>query len=197
MIGHTLAGVVHHNTGDSELAVFAFSRVIELDPDLKQMPLKPRSLFWTEFGHNLLVVGRWAEARRYLNRALAEGDDAKVADLLGQSYYLEQAFDDAEHYWRLALQWAPDRFGTWWRIGKLELQRGRTAEAIELLLRAARLEPKAAGPLYSLALAYRRLGKGEESDRFMAMVKHLQAKPAKPSPDGMEESLVGNEDMAR
>ena len=73
VIGHTLAGVVYHNTGDSELAVFAFSRVIELDPDLKQMPLKPRSLFWTEFGHNLLVVGRWTEARRYLNRAVGGG----------------------------------------------------------------------------------------------------------------------------
>ena len=68
VIGHTLAGVVHHNTGDSELAVFAFSRVLELDPELKQMPLKPRSMFWTEFGHNLLEVGRWAEARRCLNR---------------------------------------------------------------------------------------------------------------------------------
>ncbi len=101
VIGHTLAGVVHHNTRDSELAVFAFSRVIELDPDLKRMPLKPRSMFWTEFGHNLIEVGRGNEARRYLHRGLAEGDDAKVADLLGQSYYLEE-LDDAEHCWRLA-----------------------------------------------------------------------------------------------
>ena len=189
VIGHTLAGVVHHNTRDSELAVFAFSRVLELDPDLKQMPLKPRSLFWTEFGHNLIEVGRGNEARRYLHRALAEGDDAKVADLLGQSYYLEGALDDAEHCWRLALQWDPSRFGTWWRIGKLELQRGRTAEAIEPLLRAAELEPKAAGPLYSLALAYRRLGKGEESDRFMAKLKHLKNDRPQPSRDGMEGSL--------
>ena len=69
VVGHTLAGVVHHNTRDSELAVFAFSRVLELDPELHQMPLKPRSMFWTEFGHNLLAVGRWAEARECLNRA--------------------------------------------------------------------------------------------------------------------------------
>ena len=55
VIGHTLAGVVHHNTSDSELAVFEFDRVLELDPELKQMPLKPRSMFWTDFGHNLLI----------------------------------------------------------------------------------------------------------------------------------------------
>ncbi len=159
VIGHTLAGVVHHNTGDSELAVFAFDRVIALDPELKQMPLKPRSMFWAEYGHNLLVVGRWQDARRDLHRALEEDDDAKVADLLGQSYYLEGAFDEAEHCWRLALQWAPQRFGTWWRIGKLELQRGHVATAIEPLDRAVTLEPRAVGPLYSLAQAYRRLGR--------------------------------------
>ena len=32
VIGHTLAGVVNHNRRDSELAVFAFSRALELDP---------------------------------------------------------------------------------------------------------------------------------------------------------------------
>jgi tetratricopeptide (TPR) repeat protein len=197
VVGHTLAGVVHHNTRDSELAVFAFSRVLELDPDLKQMPLKPRSLFWTEFSHNLLVVGRGNEARQYLHRALAEGDDPKVADLLGQSYYLEEAFDDAEQCWRLALQWDPERSGTWWRIGKLELQRGRTAEAIEALRRAAALEPKAAGPLYNLALAYRRLGRVEESDRFMEKLRRLQAEPNQPRREGMDGSLIGGEEMAR
>jgi len=197
VIDHTLAGVVNHNKRDSELAVFAFSRVLELDPDLKKMPLKPRSMFWTEFSHNLIEVGRGNEARRYLHRALAEGNDAKVADLLGQSYYLEGALDDAEQCWRLALQWDPDRFGTWWRIGKLELQRGRPAEAIEALLRAAALEPKAGGPLYSLALAYRRLGRREESDRFMEKLKHLQAEPTKPPRDGMEGSLIGTEEIAR
>jgi tetratricopeptide (TPR) repeat protein len=199
VIGHTLAGVVHHNTRDSELAVFAFDRVLELDPQLKRMPLKPRSLFWTQYGHNLLAVGRWAEARRHLHRALSEGNDAKVADLLGQSYYLEGALDDAEQCWRLALQWAPDRYGTWWRIGKLALQRGRPGEAIEPLQRAAALEPKAVGPLYSLALAYRRLGRREQSDRLLEQVRHLRVGPAPArhgdgDPDG---SLLATEEMAR
>ena len=35
VLGHTLAGVVYHNTFDSELAVFEFDRVLELDPELK------------------------------------------------------------------------------------------------------------------------------------------------------------------
>jgi tetratricopeptide (TPR) repeat protein len=191
VIGHTLAGVVHHNTRDSELAVFAFDRVLQLDPELKRMPLKPRSMFWTEYCYNLLQVGRWAEARRHLHRALEEGEDAKVADLLGQSYYLEGALDDAEQCWRLALQWDPDRFDTWWRIGKLELQRGRPAEAIEPLRRAIALQPKASGPLYSLSLAYRRLGRGAEADQTLEQARRLPAQP-NPSPAaGGEGALLG------
>ena len=72
VIGHTLAGVVHHNTGESERAVAAFGRVLELDPELEQMPLRPRSMFWAEFGLNLILIGRPDEAQRHLHRALRE-----------------------------------------------------------------------------------------------------------------------------
>jgi tetratricopeptide (TPR) repeat protein len=193
VLGHTLAGVVHHNTSDSELAVFEFDRVLELDPELKRMPLKPRSMFWLEYGQNLLSVGRWGDARRHLDRALGEGDDDKVADLLGQSYYLEGAFDEAERCWRLAILWNPDRFGTWWRIGKLELEQGRPVEAIEPLRRAIALQPKASGPLYSLSLVYRRLGQMDASDRLGEQVKHLRRK-ATISPRGeVEEGTPGDE----
>ncbi len=183
VIGHTLAGVVYHNNLNSELAVFEFDRVLELDPELKRMPLKPRSMFWLDYGHNLLSVGRWGDARRHLHRALGEGEDAKVADLLGQSYYLEEAFDEAERYWRLAIYWAPERFGAWWRIGKLQLQRGRPMEAIEPLRRAIALEPKAIGPRYTLSLAYRGLGQTEEADRLAAEVSHLRGKATNSPPD--------------
>ena len=71
VIGHTLAGVVHHNTGESEEAVNDFDQVMALDPELKQMPLKPRSMFWSEYGRNLILIGRTEDAKRYLHRALA------------------------------------------------------------------------------------------------------------------------------
>jgi tetratricopeptide (TPR) repeat protein len=196
VIGHTLTGVVHHNTGDSELAVFAFDRVVALDPALERMPLKPRSMFWAEYGHNLLVVGRWADARKCLERALADGDDPKVADLLGQSYYLAGEPDEAERCWRLALQWDADRPGTWWRIGKLELQRGRAAAAIEPLRRATSIQPNAVGPLYSLGLAYRRLGRGEEADRCMKLAEGLRGKSGAPPQGGMIGSILGAEATA-
>jgi tetratricopeptide (TPR) repeat protein len=193
VIGHTLAGVVHHNTQDSELAVFEFERVLELDPELKRMPLKPRSMFWIEYGKCLLSVGRWADARRHLAHALDQGDDPKVADLLGQSYYLEGEFDDAERCWRLATLWNPDRFGTWWRIGKLELERGRPADAIEPLRRAIALQPKASGPLYTLRLAYRLLGQTENADRLQEQISRSRGR-ATASPQGNLEEAIPRDD---
>jgi tetratricopeptide (TPR) repeat protein len=197
VIGHTLAGVVHHNTRDSELAVFEFDRVLELDPQLERMPLRPRSMFWTDYAHNLLVVGRWADARRFLERALADGQDAKVADLLGQSYYLEGAPDQAERYWRLALQTDPDRYGTWWRIGKLALLRGRPAEAVESLLRAHAIQPNAVGPLYSLGLAYRRLGRDDEADRYMKRAEQVRGRAGGSSGGSRPGSILEAEEMTR
>jgi tetratricopeptide (TPR) repeat protein len=197
VIGHSLAGVVHHNTRDSELAVFAFARVLELDPDLLQMPLKPRSMFWSEYGHNLLVLGRCADARRCLQRALDDGNDPKVADLLGQSYYLEGAFEDAERWWRRSLEWDPTRFGTWWRVGKLELLRGHLVDAIEPLRQASKLEPRAVGPLYSLTHVYRRLGRREETDRLMAQLERLRGGATATPNEAADGSLIDTLEMSR
>jgi tetratricopeptide (TPR) repeat protein len=197
VIGHTLAGVVHHNTRDSELAVFAFDRVLALDPGLERMPLKPRSMFWLDYAHGLLEVGRWAEARKHLERALAEGADPKVADLLGQSYYLEGALDEAERHWRLALQWDDNRYGTWWRLGKLQLQRGRPYEAQTSLQRATAIEPNALGPLYSLSLAFRRLGRTEEADRCMERAQQIRRHSGGPSAGAPGGSIVDSDEIAR
>ncbi len=174
VIGHTLAGVVHHNTGESEDAVNAFDQVMVLDPDLKQMPLKPRSMFWAQYGRNLIVIGRTEDAKRYLHRALGEGDDPKIADLLGEAYALQGELEEAEQCWRLAVQLDPTQYGAWWRLGKLELQRGRPAEAIEPLRRANALRVDAVGPLYALSLAYRRLGRNTEALKYSNQANRLR-----------------------
>jgi tetratricopeptide (TPR) repeat protein len=196
VIGYTLAAVVHHNTGEAEEAVDEFGRVLELDPELKQMPLKPRSMFWAEFGKCLLTIGRAKDAERHLHRALREGDDPTVADLLGQAYYLQGSLDDADQCWKLALQWDPGRAGTWWRLGKLELQRGQASEAVESLRRSTELEPRASGPFYSLSLACRRLGRIDESERFRRQADDLRAGKSQPPRADMDDLLPGSEHVS-
>jgi tetratricopeptide (TPR) repeat protein len=135
----------------------------------------------------LLQVGRWGEVRRHLHRALGNG--AKVADLISRSYYLEGAFDDAERCWRQAILWEPDRFCTWWRVGKLELQRGRPGDAIEPLRRAIALQPTAIGPHYTLSLTYRGLGRTEEADRIATQVNRLRGTATTPPQRDVDEGI--------
>jgi tetratricopeptide (TPR) repeat protein len=181
VIGHSLAAVVHHDTDNPEQSVAEFGRVLELDPKLEKMPLTPRTMFWVYYGQDLLTIGRATEARPLLDRAMTEeAGNPKIADLLGQSYYQQGAVDEAERCWRLALEWDRNRAETWWRIGRLELQRGRIEEAIAALRRANELEPVAVGPVYSLSMAYRRLGKNEEADRLQAEASRLRIRSGPP-----------------
>lgn len=118
------------------------------------------------------------EAQRLLHRGLREGEDAGLEDLLGRTFYHQGALGDAERCWRLALDLDPNRADTWWRIGRLALQRARPEEAVEPRRRAAELEPKAVGPVYSLSLAYRRLGRLEDADRLREQAIRLRARRA-------------------
>jgi tetratricopeptide (TPR) repeat protein len=197
VIGHTLAGAVNHDMGEFEAAADDFIRVLELDPHLKQMPLKPRSIFWSKLGHSLLRIGRIEEAQRHLGQGLREGDDPRIADLLGEAYFLQGAFDDAAQYWRLALQWDPRRFGTWWRLGKLELQRGRPGDAVEPLRRSIALQPNAVGPLYSLTLTYRRLGQSEAAAKVAEQADRCRGRALASAGGKVEETVLGLDEEAR
>jgi len=180
VVGHTLAAVVHHNTANIDQSVVEFARVLELDPGLKQVPLTPRSIFWAYYGQDLLATGRAVLAGRCLHRALAEGGDARIADLLGQSYYQQGEIDDAERCWRYTLGLNPNLAGTWCRIGRLELQANKLEDAVGSLLRASQLAPRAVEPAFSLSLAYRRMGRSEEADRFQERAGRLRAESAPP-----------------
>ena len=174
VIGHTLAGTIHHDIGDTEHAVAEFLEVLTLDPSLSQMPLTPRSTFWTYLGQDLLTLGRADEARTHLERGLTEGNNAILAAMLASSYRQLGNLDAAERWWRAAAGWNRDLPGPWLGLGRLALQRGQPAAALEPLARAAALSPHDPAPAYSLSLAHRRLGDGAEADRLQRQADQLR-----------------------
>ena len=174
VIGHTLAATIHHDIGDTEHAVAEFRTVLNLDPTLQRMPLSPRSTFWTYLGQDLLTLGHADEARATLERGLAEGNNAVLAALLASSHRQLGNLGEAERWWRTALGWNPDLAGPWLGLGRLALQRGDAAGAIEPLTRAAGLSPRDPAPVYSLSLARRRLGATAEADRLRQQADKLR-----------------------
>jgi tetratricopeptide (TPR) repeat protein len=179
VVGHTLLGLLNHELGEPELAVAAFERVLALDADLRAMPLSPAQ-FWIDFGNDLIMLGRYDDARRYLSRALARDENAMVMALLGDAYYRDSRLDEAEARWQQAIQWDPKLPIAWLNLGQLALTRGRVQEAIPLLERAARLSPAAYKPLYSLSLAHARLGRNEEADRYRRQAERNRSHSSPP-----------------
>ncbi|WP_435006095.1 tetratricopeptide repeat protein [Tundrisphaera lichenicola] len=182
LIGHTLAGVVYHNTDRPEEAIHEFQRVLTIDPSLAGMPLEPKSQLWIYLCQDLLSVGRASEARGYLTRAMADGESPYLFDLLGSAYLQVGELEDAEHAWLLSIQRDANRARPWLLLGNLELLRNHPERAIERLNRAVALAPTAREPAYGLSQAYERLGRREEAGRYRAIANRLSPQILKPSP---------------
>jgi len=181
VIGHTLRGVVYHNDKNPQRAVACFERVLELDPELREMPLAHR-LFWSHLADDLVASGRLDDAKGRLIRALASAPDADLMNRLGRVYFLEGAFDDAERCFRQAGEWNPSDYKPHLDLCKLALQRHQREEALKYLDQAKVLAPREYSVLYSLASVYRQLGRPADASRVEEILARLREKPAAPAP---------------
>jgi len=62
-----------------------------------------------------------------------------------------------------------------YQLGSLELSKGNAQEAVELLKRAAELDPKASKVRFALSRAYRRLGRQEDADKEFQLYESLKS----------------------
>lgn len=187
--GLAMIGAIHHHADHFEEAAAAYAKVLEVDPDLTRLPASRdfRLIFWGQLGHDLIRAGRPEEARRHLERALGEWDHPGLVLLLGRAYHRLGDLDEAERVWRKALAMDPRLGGAWLELGRLILARpGAEApsEALPYLERAEALDPTSFEPSYSLALAYRRLGRPEDAKRALARSEAIRRRHP-PPPSGM------------
>ena len=190
VIGTTLRGVAYHNDNNPQQAVAAFKDVLNLDPELREMPLA-RGLFWSHLADDLIASGRMEDADRSLTQALEKAADASLMNRLGMIYFLRGELDDAERSFRRAAEWDPRSFDPPMNLAKIALQRGRPQEALEQLNRAKRLAPRQYPIFYNLASVYRQLGQTAEADRIQATLKQFRERQApastasaSPTPNG-------------
>jgi tetratricopeptide (TPR) repeat protein len=177
IIGATLRAVVHHNQKNRQEAVAAFERVLELDPQLHEMPL-PHFLFWGQFADDLMGSGRIDDARRYLKHALETVNNAEFMNKLGHTYSLQGELDDAERCFNQAAEWDPSYYAPHANLAKLALQRRQHDVALRELDKARTLAPWQHSVLYNLASAYRQLGRVDEANRIAALIQQLRERPA-------------------
>jgi tetratricopeptide (TPR) repeat protein len=185
VVGFALIGTVEHEQKHPDRAVAAFERVLSLDPELRRLPL-PLDIFWTYFAEDLIDSGQPAKARRILSRVLSRREDPVQMNLLGLAFQSEGRNEEAERWFRKAVELDPTLSRGWLHLGRLLMQPpgNRWDEAIPYLKRAAELSPKSFEPLYSLSMVYRYLRKKDEADRYRKLADQLR--PAQPPNGGMD-----------
>jgi tetratricopeptide (TPR) repeat protein len=171
--GETLRGVVYHNDSNPQRAVACFQRVLEMDPELHEMPLS-RRLFWSHLGDDLVASGHVDDAGRALTKALVNNPDAVLMNRLGRVYLLQGAFADAEGCFEQATQWDPGDYNSYLNLSKLALQRHQPTEAVKHLTHARVLAPNDIAVLYSLASVYRQLGRSADAARVQETITQLR-----------------------
>ncbi len=179
VIGSTLRGVVHHNDKNPQQAVIAFKRVLELDPELREMPLA-RSLFWSHLADDLESSGRIDDARLALTQALEKTPDPSLLNRLGRISFLQGDLDQAERSFRQSAELAATQYEAYVELAKLAIQRHDRQEALRQLSQARALAPREQSVLYSLVSVYRQLGRTTEADQVQETLKQLREQAAQP-----------------
>jgi len=197
-----LAGTIHHQAQRYERAIQNYQRLLSVDPTLDRsaMPLK---VYWTDLTEDLIRIGRAEDAIRRLKRALrraaelTRGERAVLWDLLAVAQEETGQVREAVASWRESVRLDAGQFRPWLKLGTASLRQGHYEDAREFLERAAKLEPEAPEPYYTLAILYQRQGCLEAAERARQRYRerkrparsgmgapHAPEMEGKPSPGG-------------
>jgi tetratricopeptide (TPR) repeat protein len=177
VVGAMLRGVVYHNDSNPQQAVAAFERVLQLDPELHEMPAS-RGIIWNHLALDLVECGRIEDAARYLTQALTISPDSTLMNLLGDNYFIRGEMEEAERCFRQAAELDPTSYSPHLSLAKLAVQRKRREEALKHLDQARLLAPRKYSVLYNLASVYRQLGQAAEAEGVQQTIKELRTPTA-------------------
>jgi tetratricopeptide (TPR) repeat protein len=173
VVAATLRAVGHHENKERAQAVAAFERILKLDPSLIEMPL-PRRVFWEQLAEDLVAVGRSADARALLARAVDTAPDPHVMCVLGRAYQFEGALDDAERWLLRAVEGDPAYDLPHLYLGQIARQRGKLDDALQHLEKAFERSPRRYETAYNLSLTYQALGRLDRAERWRKQAARLR-----------------------
>ena len=172
---HELSAEIFEVEGRYSEAVAEYRKAIEHNPAAIDLHFR--------LGRALLLQSHGTEALSQAADAFREElkvnpEDAASEFQLGQIQQVQGNGSEARLHFERALELSPKFVQALLALGKLETQRKDYARAIDLLNRAAVLEPSNATVRYALLTAYRDAGDMEKAKAEKAKLDEMQKPPA-------------------
>ena len=136
VFGVTMAGIAHHESKNYDQSVAASVRVLELDPDLKRIPL-PKALFWQNLAKDLIATGRSDEARAYLELRTRRSQRRRSDGTLGVNLFSPGGHRSGRGVLAASRRPGPGEHDGIPLSGQDRLRREQWGEAVRLLKPAA------------------------------------------------------------
>jgi tetratricopeptide (TPR) repeat protein len=129
------------------------------------------------YGYRLMLLGRFEDAKPYLERAVAL-DPLSVLKIVsyGNAFYFQRNPEKAIEIYGRAVDMDPNSGLAHWSLGSAFLQSGRTQDAIAEYSKAIPLSGDSPDEPASLAFAYATAGRRAEA---MSIVRELEARAAR------------------
>lgn len=118
-----------------------------------------------------------AAKQQFVAELALNPSDAVAEYQVAQILAAQQQPDGAALHYERAAELRPDFPEALIAVARLRVEAGRYEEAIALLERAAKLQPRAEAAHYNLMLAYRRAGRAADAQREKALLDTLQRPP--------------------
>jgi tetratricopeptide (TPR) repeat protein len=164
---HTLIGEAFVDQGEYAEALEEYRKALAINPALQR----------THFlaGLALIRQGNPAEAAQEFRAALKlNAADAISKYHLAYSLIQMRQQEDALPLLREVIQQDPKYADAYYQLGKVQLERGNTGEAVSNLEAGTRLNPDRDYIHYQLALAYRRESRADDAEREMKVYQALK-----------------------
>jgi tetratricopeptide (TPR) repeat protein len=179
LVGQAIAAMAHHDMATRKLAspaaaIAGFQRILELDPELREVPIRPARQFWDYLARDLLAEGRTAEARESLERGMRQEEDAGLVELLARTYWDEGRIREAERLWQWARELDPRSSDPLIGLGRVALARKQYDEAAQYFREAAARAPGSIVPLENLARALVLNGSKDEARSVRQRLESLR-----------------------
>jgi tetratricopeptide (TPR) repeat protein len=166
---HAALGESYFTVGKIDKATEEFTTLIALDPSARSYAL---------MGLCYRHLGKYSEAKRYLNQSLS-ADPNNVLALFNLGFIARKQGDNAraEQYFQHALRIDPNYPDALFELGSLEMDNKQYAEAIPIFRHCTDVSSRPADAYYKVALAERSLHQMAAAQRDMNIFQTLSKNP--------------------